>query len=95
MAETQMTQKTAKVYRKITKISVVSTEYKKTLREVKQKKLAAEVKEGEIALLKGDLKSLHEKKTAATEETENVSPPARFLCIIVNTALSEFADDSD
>lgn len=42
---------------------------------MKQKKLAAEVKEGEIALLKGDLKSLREKKTAAAEETENVSPP--------------------
>ena len=75
MAETQTTQKTTKVYRKITKIPVLSTEYNKTLREVKQKKLAAEVKEGEIALLKGDLKSLREKKTAAAEETENVSPP--------------------
>ena len=75
MAETQTTQKATKVYRKITKNPVLSTEYKKTLREVKQKKLAAEVKEGEIALLKGDLKSLRERKTAAAEETEKVSPP--------------------
>ena len=43
---------------RISKIPVLSTEYKRTLREVKEKKLAVESKEAEVVILERDLRQL-------------------------------------